>query len=387
MNLSGTARILVLVDLSWYGCGIIRGIQQYTDWAVPCSFSLVAKELLPHPKALLHLKNWRGHGIIAQVHDSMLQTILRLRVPTVNVSGTSEAIRLLPSVATDHSLIGKMAAEGLMRCELRHFAVYGLGSRRSAVERAQAFQRTLEQAGFTCQSYLPHRVPVSIRGWEWHQRNLKRWLQRLPKPVGLLACTDPLGWRVLEAAQEAGLGVPDEIAVVGVGNHEFICNMTPPPLSSVALAPERVGYEAAAMLNRMMAGSTPPERSLRIAPAGIVHRQSSNILALEDPDVLAAVRFIREHADEPIQVDDILAHLPISRRSLERKFQHVLGRSPRAEIRRVYIERAKRLLIETTLPISRVAEAAGFSSATRLGAVFRQQVGMTPLHYRKQFRN
>lgn len=385
--MSSNCRIMVLIEFSWYGCGIIRGIQRYSRWTNPCSLSLDVREVLPWVDRVDQLKECRGQGIIAQIRDeTMLEAARSLGIAVVNVAGTTGVAHQTPSVVTDHAQVGRMAAADLLARELRCFAFLGTGGSRQADERGRAFAQAVDAAGCPCETYVSQQIPASGRGWDRHQANLRRWLKGLPKPVGVLACGDYLGWLTLEAAREAGLAVPDEVAVIGVGDNDMICRMTTPSLSSMALAPEQVGYEAAAMLNRLMTGLPLPDPLIRIPPRGITHRQSSNLISIKDPDVLAAVRYIRERAGEPIQVEDVLTHVPLSRRSLERRFQQVLNCSPQSVIQDAHLEQARKLLVETALSISRIAAASGFTSATRFGAVFKQRVGMTPTQYRRQFR-
>ena len=150
---------------------------------------------------------------------------------------------------------------------------------------------------------------------------------------------------------------------------------------------EKAGYEAAALLDRLMAGEKMSGQKIIVEPVGVVARKSTDILAISDPAVPAAIRFIREHVGDVIRVDDVVNATPLSRRLLERRFRESLGRSIRKEIQRVHLESAAEILLKTDLPISQVAQKSGFSSATHLGVIFKQRMKMTPLAYRKAFRN
>ncbi len=198
-----------------------------------------------------------------------------------------------------------------------------------------------------------------------------------------MACTDQLGFWLLDACKRAGVAVPEEAAVVGAENDVSLCTMTSPPLSSVAFNAERIGYEAAALLGRMMAGKRPPHAPILIPPLGIVTRQSSDTVAIEDQQVAAAVRFIREHAHEGIAVPDVLRVVPLSRSTLERRMRAALQRSPKAEILRVRMERVRALLTTTDLSIESVARKTGFEHSQYLVAAFKKQFGQTPGQYRK----
>jgi LacI family transcriptional regulator len=206
---------------------------------------------------------------------------------------------------------------------------------------------------------------------------MAKWLRTLPRPVGLLAGNDLRAREVLDACQLAKLHSPEDVAVLGVNDDEIICEMANPPLSSVMHNGRRIGYEAAAMLHRLMQGKK-VLTDVVVDPLGVKSRQSTDLLAIDDPEVAAAVRFIRENACKGIRVDDVLDHVPLSRRSLEKRFRQSLGRLPHAEIRRVQIERVKELLVSSDYKLERIAEITGFSTAQYLAGLFHRVVKMTP---------
>lgn len=257
---------------------------------------------------------------------------------------------------------------------------------------------TQREAGFR-QGLSPHGQPPSCfyerpsvtyrqRGHMLAvQEGLQRWVQSLPKPVGIFACHDVWGLQVVEACRLAELRVPEDVAIIGVDNDDLLCELARPSLSSVAVPAERIGYEAAALLERLLRRAKPPRQPILIPSSGIVARQSSDVLALRDSDVAAAVRFIRDHAHQPLCVADVLREVPVGRRSLERRFRAALNRGLWEEIRRVHMDRAKQLLATTVQPVAEVADKAGFSDVQQLSRVFRQETGLTPSAYRRQFHN
>ena len=176
---------------------------------------------------------------------------------------------------------------------------------------------------------------------------MARWLADLPKPVGVMACNDDRGREVLEACRAAKVRIPEEVAVIGVDNDELLCELSDPPLSSVTFGAERAGFEAAALLEQLMAGR--PKKPSQSLPGalGVVARRSTEVVLHEDQEIAAALRFIHDNAGRPIRVYDVVASLGDARRTLEIRFQQVLGRSIHEEIRRARLERAKRLLLET----------------------------------------
>jgi len=205
--------------------------------------------------------------------------------------------------------------------------------------------------------------------------------------VALFACADVWGLQVVEACRLAALRVPEDVAVLGANNDDVLCELARPSLSSVMVPAEQIGFEAAALLKRLLAGAKPAKKPLLLPPPGLITRQSSEMLAIDDPEVAAALRFVRNHSHVPVRVKDVLRDVPVSRRALERRFHELLQRGLGEEIRRVHVERAKQLLATTERAMAEVADQAGFSSQQQLSRVFRRETGMTPGTYRRKMRN
>ncbi len=199
-----------------------------------------------------------------------------------------------------------------------------------------------------------------------------------------MACNDIRGQHVLDACKRAGLSVPEEVAVIGVDDDEEVCELADPPLSTVIPNADLVGYKAAELLDRLMGGGRADRPRQLVAPLGIATRQSTDILAIDDPDVAAAVRYIREHACRGAIVDDILEHVPISRSILERRFRKTLDCSPQALIRRTQLKRVKQLLVDTELPLARISELSGFKHHEHMCTVFKREVGDSPGVFRRK---
>ena len=204
----------------------------------------------------------------------------------------------------------------------------------------------------------------------------------LPKPIGILACTDQLAFWLLDACRRAGVAVPEEVAVVGVENDETLCTMSRPQLSSVAYDGERVGYEAAALLDRLMRGEQPPPEPVLLPPKGLVVRQSSDIMAIEEPEIVAAVCYIREHACHGINVADVVEHVGLSRTLLERRMRKAIGRTPGEEIVRLRFSRVQQLLADTGLSLAAIADRCGFEHSQYMAEAFKKHFGLTPGAYR-----
>jgi LacI family transcriptional regulator, galactose operon repressor len=280
--------------------------------------------------------------------------------------------------------VGRLAAAHLLSLGLPHVAFFGTRSHYYSLLREQGFTQAVAAAGLSCHVFLnghpngAHEIGADPP--------LEDWVRRLPKPIGILASTDSRALDLLAVCRKLEIDVPGSVAVLGVDNDDVFCELANPPLSSIALATQRIGYEAARMLDRLMAGETPAQRQLLVPPAGVVPRRSSDIPSILDADVAAAVRYISLHVQDDLQVADVLREVPLSRRSLEQRFLKALGRTPAAEIRRAQVEVAKQMLAETDEPMARVALAAGFSNAKQLGASFHHETGTTPTVYRRKLR-
>jgi LacI family transcriptional regulator len=218
--------------------------------------------------------------------------------------------------------------------------------------------------------------------WEKEQIILADWISRLPMPIGLFACNDDRGREVLEACSLAGLEVPEDVAIVGVDNDEVFCELAFPPLTSIALNAETAGYRAAKLLDSMMRGQVSNPGRIVVETLGFVTRRSTEIIAVEDEDIAAALKFIYLEQGKGISVDDVVSHAAVSRRNLETRFRASIGRTILEEIQLVRLERAKRLLVETSYPVSRIADLAGFGSAGYFIQFFQKRVGKTPRKYR-----
>jgi LacI family transcriptional regulator len=189
-----------------------------------------------------------------------------------------------------------------------------------------------------------------------------------------------------EACHAVGLEIPDQIAVLGVDNDELLCTLSRPPLSSVDIAADRVGYQAAEMLDRLMAGQSDAAVDVLLPPGEVVERQSTNVLQVADADIAMALRFIRNNAHRPLHIDDVTHHVVMPRRTLQRRFREAIGHSFSQEVERCRLELAKRLLAETDLPVPQVARRCGYRDRERLWGAFRRLAGSSPFEYRRQFR-
>ena len=380
-------KVALLIETSnRYGRDLLYGVRDWMRendrWAV--RFTEQARRA-PLPA---WLQDWRGDGIIARVDSPQIAAALqRTRLPVIDVSAERFASEF-PRVSIDNEAVARLAAGDLAQKGFSHFGFCGDARFLWSAERGEAFAQALAAAGRPCAIFAPRpRGAASEPGSDAENRAIAAWLAALPKPVAVFACYDGRAQQVLEACQTLALSVPDEVAVLGVDNDEVLCELCNPPLSSVQPNARRTGYEAAAMLARMMRGGRAAARTRYVEPVRVVERQSTDVVSVADPKVAAALRFIRLHAVEGINVKDVLAAVPVSRTLLERKFKALLGHSPHRQIVQQKIERAKHLLVESEVSIRVVAELVGFDNPSYLSVAFRREVGESPHAFRARHRS
>jgi LacI family transcriptional regulator len=381
-SISKRVAVALLIETSnRYTRELLHGIRSYMrdrgNWAV--HLTEYGRGDVPPP----WLKRWRGDGIIARIENKIVERAVRaVRVPVVNVSAAGLAPDW-PTVISDSAAVARLAAEHLLDRGFQNLAYCGDGRFAWSSKHGANFAKHVNQAGHSCALF--ELAPEDFADWEGEQKKLSRWIEALPKPVGIMACYDMCGQQVLDVCRRLGVAVPDEVALIGQHNDELLCELCDPPLSSVIPNGRRAGYEAAALLDRLMRGEQLPARQYDIAPLGVATRQSTDVVALDDRQLVAAIRFIRDNACKGIGVDDVLRAVPMSRTLLERKFQRRLRRAPYAEILRIRLGRAKELLTQTDLPIHEIAERSGFSCPEYLSAAFKKQAGMSPMRYRSRY--
>jgi len=323
-------------------------------------------------------------GVISRHTTPMLaQTCLERRIPLIDMND-SPAFAGITKIRPDNARIGGLAAEHLLDGGFRSFAFCGYDNASWSQTRCEGFTQAVKLAGFSCVIHNANYPGVLSPGWDLEEaKELGGWLKQLPKPTAVMACHDMRALQLLTAAQNAGLRVPEDIAVVGVNNDLIRCELASPPLSSVATSPTVAGRKAAEMLAKLMAGDKLGSTEIQIEPTGVVVRRSSDVLAVSDKGVAAALRFIREHACEGINVDQVLPHASMSRTQIEKKFREYLGRSPQAEIRRVQVMKIRQLLEDTELPLKHIAELTGFEYMEYMSYVFKRAIGVSPGAYRR----
>jgi len=368
----------------------VRGVADYADRHGGWNFTTSPPTLVGSDELALgieSLQGWPGDGVIASIGSHReAQLARRLGLPVVNLAATLQNVGL-PRVMVDHYAMGRLAAEHLLDRGLRRLAYCGLEGRWYSQLRCEGFTRRAEQAGVPCDVFQAPPPAGRRQNWQDRMAPLVGWLEALRRPVGLLAVHDYRARIIVDECRRRGLRIPHDIAVMGLDNDPTICEFCRPTLTSVARNAWRVGYEAAALLDRLMSGRSAPPYDILIPPDGVVTRQSTDTVAVEDPHVADAVHFIHDHAQEPFGVAQVVAACRISRRELENRFKHLLGRTPYDYICQVRVDRAKRLLEgPQRTKLQHVAAACGFASVERLRLVFLRVTGQSPQEYRQGVR-
>jgi len=350
----------------------LRGIAGYADGRAEWDFYVeerVVREVRELP--LKHID-----GVIVRLSNAeLLEAIRKAGVSVVNLSARRRIVRI-PLVCNDNGTIGRVAADYFLTRGYKHVAAVGDLDHEGISMRMEGLMGSAEERGAEVRSY---DIQSDFCG------ELAKWAREVPMPVGVFSGSEAGARRILHHCRENGIHVPEKIAVLAAVSDELVCSFHNPQLSSITCNGYRIGYAAAAMLAKQMAG-LPVEAITRIPPTGVVTRRSSDMLAVSNANVLEALRFIRSSHHLPITCDEVAEHAALPRRTLDRSFRQQLGRSVTQEIRRVRIETAQRLLVNTEEPLGRIAESCGFDYPERFSVVFKRMVGTTPSSFRKRYR-
>ena len=377
-------RVAVLVDTSTtWGRDVIAGVHRYSrgksDW-----------QLFIEPRGVEQRRwlpeGWRGDGVIARVgFADLAERLLELDLPVVNVSGISLPQVDFPRVVSDQVAAVCLAADNLLGRGFEHFAYFSLLGLEYVAEHQQAFVKALEREGCECEVYAVQPQLGAEPDWNLDMERLGDWLAGLPKPLAVFTWNSNSARELIYACMHGGLAVPEEVAVLSGSDDDLFCEVTPVSISAIRLGTEQIGFRAAEELDEMMTKpGWRPQDMVLIPPQGVVDRRSTDTLAVVDPGMVRALRFIRGNAGQAMQVADVAREAGMCRRAMEHRFQQLLGRSPAEEIRRVRLDRAIELLQRTSLSVATVAERAGFSSQEYMSAVFRSQLASTPMQYRRE---
>jgi LacI family transcriptional regulator len=321
----------------------------------------------------------------------------RLPMPVVNVANFCQEM-LVPRVTCDDVAVGQLGAQHLIS---RGFVHLGFALKRGfhARQRRYGFEGAARRAGrralrLVAEGYAEYDLRKSPPRSAQHVSYFKTFwwradkasLRDLPVPVGIMAEGDNAAAQFMESCRSEGLAVPQQVGILGVSNDDLYCESLQPQLTSVDVNGRRIGFEAAGLLDRLLAGASRPRRPILIPPKGVVVRESTDTVAVEDNELAVAMRYIQDHACGPIQLEEVARHAGLSARTLQRRLRKHFGHTAHKEIQRHRFERARQLLAQTDLKVVDVAHRSGYRHFRHFIGAFGRQVGMTPSEYRRRSR-
>lgn len=373
-------RIAVLMEgRVEYERNVLRGIRDFAarepGWLI---------RLEPPGRSLAaFLRDWQPHGVLFQaagLSRAALDAVKGGPWPAVHVSDSTAAVAGVPCVGMDNAAIGKLAADYFRERRFQRFAFVGQKGAGFSDRRGNAFGESLGAAGFAVERFdLDPRAEAPAE-----DRALLSWMRSLVTPLALFATHDECSLRLSTLCRDAGIRIPEDLALLGVDNDTLICDLAWPKLSSVAVPSRRVGLEAAGRLRDLLGGKSADSEPRLLPPSRVVTRHSTDVRRTEDEIVNHALAYLRDHLRRGVNVNELANGIGVSRRLLERKFRKTLGRAPLAEIQRLRLERAKALLLESDLSLASIAEQCGCADASQLVLRFRRETGMTPGQFRKR---
>jgi LacI family transcriptional regulator len=372
----------IILAFDWFDERFYKGVFDYAKergWHL--SPYLISEHFIP--------RGWPGDGAITCYGQSIKSFIDHLDMPTVDVT-VEEMPRKVPRVVVDNEAIGQMAADHFYSRGYTHYAFYSWEDVTVNKIRSEVFFKTLMEKGVPRENLfvIKQSPPELIGDWNKHQEDILQKVLKLPRPLAVFAGQDNLGATLIEICVRNGIHVPEEVSVLGVDNIELLCEGAVVPLSSIRTRLQEVGYRAAKQLDRLMSGEVtndePPEL---VSPHSVVVRRSTDVLAVSHTGVVSAIRFIRENYGNPITIEDIGEYAGLSKRGLEKAFLKHLKRSPAAELRRLRISNAQRMLTETNEKIDYIAMTCGYSNSSNLSCAFKKDTGLSPRAYRMKYRD
>jgi LacI family transcriptional regulator len=368
-SVAGTNRVLVVLGTNAAWCrGILRGfmaVAHERNWTLlhyqqSTDLSWLADEWAPNVAV-----------IGPEPGSDELAALAPATLVSVTIDRTSAGIA---SVVPDEAEIGRLAAEHLLATGLRKVTTFRFGESSFAVARERAFvARALAAAA---------RVSTGFASNE-ESGGIIEWLHALPKPCGIFTCTDSWARTVARYARVIGLRVPEDVALVGADNDVLECELISPPISSVMIPWQDIGRHAAMLVHEALSGQAIADKRIVLRPAGVMARRSTELLAIDDPLVAEAIRWIRMHVEQRLTVTMVARAMGRGRQRLERRFRAALNRTVQEEIRRAHVERAKFLLATSRAPLPEVAKQSGFTTPALLNIAFNREIGMPPGAYRR----
>jgi LacI family transcriptional regulator len=334
------------------------------------------------------MQGWKGHAIIALIDDEReLRLAGGLGIPVVNLGASQPKSPGVPRVLVNNRACGRLAADHLLSRGLRHLALFGWRNAWYADERRLGFCQRAAEAGVRCDTLLRDRREESAKNWTQRFAEPAKWLATLPRPCGVFAVHDYMAQLLMEACHEAKLRIPDDVAVIGMDNDETICESAAPTLTSISRSSEQVGWEAAALLDRMMHGEPPPTEDRVLEPNGVVARQSTDRLYCSDPVAQRALDYMRAHLATPFNIEQVAEHVGTSKRTLEMRFRASLECPPHRFLAKLRVQHAQALLqMPKKRTVEQIARESGFGTVQAFYAAMQRLTGESPGAFRQRHR-
>lgn len=356
--------------------GVSDFMQEHDRWSVFQPTEILGRF---DPNAI---STWSGDGIIARIANRAINDVVQSKgIPAIDVLGNI-ADSTFPKITCDEEKVARMAMEHLASINFRHFAYFGLNDENWSKQRGDSFRDEVSRHNQTIHRLDTSRLERNSLPVNEYISTIAKWLERLPKPIGIFICSDQLGPDLLEACSVAEIAIPSQAAIISVDNDAPFCEICRPKLSSISANHRIIGYQAARMLDKMLDGKEPPERSV-VAPRKIVSRQSTDIIATEDEAIRKAQQAIWEEATHGITVNEVSKRAGVSRSVLQRRFKNELNTTINEELLKRKVLRAKELMQFTELDYNEIAERSGFTHQEYLSYIFKKRLNATPASYRK----
>ncbi|GAB3023056.1 XylR family transcriptional regulator [Spirosoma pulveris] len=381
-------KIILLIDFSEeYSKSLLKGITKYSREHGPwvfCRMPLFHRETMGIDGILDWAREWEADGIVGQLYnDVSVEKIVQAGIPVI-AQDFKERFTDIPNITGAYRETGAMGADYFLKKGFQHFAFYGFSNIVWSRERAEGFEERVTRAGYQV-TYFEHKKARSSELWYYKPSSLSDWLVSLPKPIAIMTCDDRLGQHITEACRHSGIRIPEEVAVLGVDNDEMFCELSDPPLSSITLDAEKGGYDAAHLLDRLIRKEITEGYDIVVEPTQVITRQSTDIYATPDEYIAVSLKYIHQNIDKNLQVDDVVKQVPLSRRSLEMRFQQVIGYPIYKYIQNLRIEKFAKKLLETDQAVFEIAMDLGLNDTRNIARQFKQIKGCTPLKYRHRY--
>jgi LacI family transcriptional regulator len=381
-------KIILLLDFAEeYSKSLLKGISKYSTENGPwtyCRMPLYYRETIGIKGILDWAKDWGADGIIGQLYNEIdLNLLVEAKIPVV-AQDFKERFTEIPNITGAYHEAGEMGASYFLQKGFKNFAFYGFNDIVWSRERAEGFEKKINAMGYKV-NYFEHRKSRSTDLWYYKSNSLSKWLLSLPKPIALMTCDDNQGLHITEACKQNKIRIPEEVSVLGVDNDEMLCELSDPPLSSIGLDIEKGGYDTAKLMEQMIKTSAANFYDIHVKPTQIITRQSTDIYATNDNHIASSLKYIHKNIEKNLQVEEVVKQVPLSRRSLEKRFLQITGYPIYKYIFNLRIEKFTQKLLETDLTVFEIAMDLGLNDSKNIARQFKQVKGCNPIEYRKRY--